>query len=66
MPITFIKIKDPLSQYTWVLWPAGYLPPNKENYSIVVRATDKSVNTQTIEMSPPFPNGATGYHRITT
>lgn len=60
------KIKDPLSQYTWVLWTAGYLPPNKENYSIVVRATDKSGNTQTIEMSPPFPNGATGYHTITT
>ncbi|HXV87975.1 MAG TPA: molybdopterin-dependent oxidoreductase [Nitrososphaeraceae archaeon] len=59
------KIKDPLSQYTWVLWTAGYLPPNIENYSIVVRATDKSGNTQTIEMSPPFPNGATGYHTIT-
>jgi DMSO/TMAO reductase YedYZ molybdopterin-dependent catalytic subunit len=59
------QIKDPLSQYTWVLWTAGYVPPNKENYSIVVRATDKSGNTQTIEMSPPFPNGATGYHTIT-
>ncbi|RPJ31187.1 MAG: hypothetical protein EHM25_03945 [Nitrosopumilales archaeon] len=59
------QIKDPLSQYTWVLWTAGYVPPNKENYSIVVRATDKTGNTQTTEMSPPFPNGATGYHTIT-
>jgi DMSO/TMAO reductase YedYZ molybdopterin-dependent catalytic subunit len=59
------KIKDPLSQYTWVLWTAGYLPPNNENYNIVVRATDKLGNTQTIDMNPPFPNGATGYHTIT-
>jgi DMSO/TMAO reductase YedYZ molybdopterin-dependent catalytic subunit len=58
------RIKDPLSQYTWVLWTAGYVPPNKENYKIVVRATDKTGNTQTTEMSPPFPNGATGYHTI--
>jgi DMSO/TMAO reductase YedYZ molybdopterin-dependent catalytic subunit len=59
------RIKVPLSQYTWVLWTAGYVPPNKENYKIVVRATDKTGNTQTTEMSPPFPNGATGYHTIT-
>ena len=59
------QIKDPLSQYTWVLWTAGYVPPNKENYRIVVRATDKTGNTQTTEMRPPFPNGATGYHTIT-
>jgi DMSO/TMAO reductase YedYZ molybdopterin-dependent catalytic subunit len=59
------QIKDPLSQYTWVLWTAGYVPPNKENYKIVVRATDKTGNIQTTEMSPPFPNGATGYHTIT-
>ena len=59
------KIKDPLSQYTWILWTAGYVPPNKENYGIVVRATDKTGKIQTTEMSPPFPNGATGYHTIT-
>ncbi|MGH9973009.1 MAG: molybdopterin-dependent oxidoreductase, partial [Nitrososphaeraceae archaeon] len=59
------QIKDPLSQYTWVLWTAGYVPPNKENYKIVVRATDKTGKVQTTEMSPPFPNGASGYHTIT-
>ena len=58
------QIKDPLSQYTWVLWTSGYVPPNKENYGIVVRATDKTGKIQTTEMSPPFPNGATGYHTI--
>ncbi len=59
------QIKDPLSKYTWVLWTAGYVPPNQENYKIVVRATDKSGKTQTTEMNPPFPNGATGFHTIT-
>ncbi|HXW12097.1 MAG TPA: molybdopterin-dependent oxidoreductase [Nitrososphaeraceae archaeon] len=58
-------VKDPLSKYTWVLWTAGYVPPNEENYSIVVRATDKTGKVQTTEMSSPFPNGATGYHTIT-
>jgi DMSO/TMAO reductase YedYZ molybdopterin-dependent catalytic subunit len=59
------QIKDPLSKYTWVLWTAGYVPPNNENYKIVVRATDKTGKIQTAGMSPPFPNGATGYHTIT-
>ena len=59
------QIKDPLSKYTWVLWTAGYVPPNQENYKIVVRATDKSGKTQTTDMNPPFPNGATGFHTIT-
>ena len=59
------QIKDPLSKYTWVLWTAGYVPPNNKNYNIVVRATDKSGKTQTTDMNPPFPNGATGYHTIT-
>jgi len=59
------QVKDPLSQYTWVLWTAGYVPPNKENYAIVVRATDRTGKIQTTVMSPPFPNGATGYHTIT-
>jgi len=60
------QIKDPLSKYTWVLWTAGYVPPNNKSYNIVVRATDKSGKTQATEMNPPFPNGATGYHTITT
>jgi DMSO/TMAO reductase YedYZ molybdopterin-dependent catalytic subunit len=59
------QIKDPLSKYTWVLWTAGYIPPKQENYKIVVRATDKSGKTQTTDMNPPFPNGATGFHTIT-
>ena len=59
------KIKEPLSQYTWVLWTAGFIPNNgKEHYKIVVRATDKKGNIQTSELNKPFPNGATGYHTV--
>ena len=57
-------IKDPLSKYTWVLWTAGYLPPDNVNYKIVVKATDKNGKVQTTEMRPPFPDGATGLHHI--
>ena len=57
-------IKDPLSRYTWVLWTAGYTPTGKENYKIVVRATDKTGQVQTAELNNPFPDGATGYHMV--
>jgi len=59
------QIKDPLSRYTWVLWTAGYVPPDAKNYKIIVRATDKTGKVQTSELTKPFPDGATGYHTIT-
>jgi DMSO/TMAO reductase YedYZ molybdopterin-dependent catalytic subunit len=57
-------IKDPLSRFTWVLWTAGFTPTGKENYNIVVRATDKTGQVQTSELNKPFPDGATGYHMV--
>ena len=42
----------------WVLdWDAK---PGK--YTIQVRATDKDGETQTADIAPPDPDGATGYH----
>jgi hypothetical protein len=59
------SIKQPLSNYTWVLWTTGFIPTTRSsNYTIVVRATDKTGNVQTASIRPPFPNGATGYHMI--
>ena len=59
------KIKEPLSQYTWVLWTAGVIPKERVgNYKIVVRATDKKGQVQISELRKPFPDGATGYHTI--
>lgn len=59
------SIKDPLSNYTWVLWTTGFTPSaGPGNYKIVVRATDKTGKVQTVNIRPPFPDGATGYHMI--
>ncbi len=45
----------------WVLdWDAA---PGK--YTIQVRATDKDGDTQTADLAPPDPDGATGYHTRT-
>jgi DMSO/TMAO reductase YedYZ molybdopterin-dependent catalytic subunit len=55
------KIKDPLSQYTWVLWNAEMDLTHNSKHKIVVRATDKTGNIQTDVYAEPFPNGATGY-----
>lgn len=57
-------IKNPLSQYTWVLWTAGSAPAGNENYNIIVRATDKIGQVQTAEFNEPFPDGATGYQTV--
>ena len=58
------KIKDPLSQYTWVLWNTELDLTGSNNHKIVVRATDKTGKIQTDQIQDPFPNGATGYHMI--
>ena len=58
-------VKEPLSQYTWVLWTAGFIPKEGgNNYKIIVRAIDKKGQVQTSELRKPFPDGATGYHTI--
>jgi hypothetical protein len=57
-------IKNPLSQYTWVLWTAGFTPSGNSNYKVIVRATDKAGQIQTAEINNPFPDGATGYHTV--
>lgn len=58
------EIKDPLSPYSWVIWATEISVANKDNYKIIVRATDKMGKVQTGEVREPFPNGATGYHMI--
>ncbi len=60
-------IKEPPSQYSWVLWAAELNLTNqqqKQEHKLSVRATDKMGNVQTSEMREPFPDGATGYHNI--
>lgn len=61
---TKASVKDPLSQYTWVLWSAQWNPPTAGEYRITVRATNKTGAVQTAQFSDSFPSGATGYHVI--
>jgi len=58
------SVKDPLSNYTWVLWTADWNPPSTGNFSLAVRATDGTGAVQTAVMATPFPSGATGYHIV--
>jgi len=60
-------LKDPLSQYSWVLWTTRLdLKENESNHNVYVRATDKTGKVQTAQISDPFPNGATGYYILST
>ncbi|MCX6535624.1 MAG: molybdopterin-dependent oxidoreductase [Actinobacteria bacterium] len=52
------------SDDTWRQWKYEYDAKPGE-YQIQVRATDKTGETQTEEVSPPDPDGATGYHTRT-
>jgi hypothetical protein len=46
------------------LWTAGFTPAGKENYKLVVRATDKTGQVQTAQFAKPFPDGSSGYQEI--
>jgi hypothetical protein len=48
---------------TWVQWVHDWTPEQPGTYELVVRATDGAGATQTAEVRPPAPDGATGWHR---
>ena len=48
-------VKDPLSQYTWVLWTSQFTSESKGAFDIVVRATDKTGQVQTSKLEICFP-----------
>ncbi len=56
------SIKDPLSNLTWVIWAAEWTPTQTGPHKIIVRATDGKGRVQEARVTPPFPEGATGYH----
>ena len=56
------SIKDPLSDLTWVLWAAEWTPGQPGIHKLMVRAVDGEGRIQEARITPPFPEGATGYH----
>jgi DMSO/TMAO reductase YedYZ molybdopterin-dependent catalytic subunit len=58
------KLEKPLSALAWTIWTYNWTPPNEGRFSIMVRATDGTGETQTNQENPPAPDGATGYHTV--
>jgi len=56
-------LKRPLSNLTWVLWEVPWQPAVGK-YTVVARAIDMEGNVQDPQITPPLPDGATGYHAI--
>ncbi len=58
------QLSEPLSDKAWVQWRHAMDLPAGGKYRLQVRATDGTGQTQTSAVSPPAPDGATGYHTI--
>ena len=54
-------LKAPISNLAWTLWAIELQGLSTGFYNVYARATDDSGNTQTSNISAPFPRGATGY-----
>jgi Bacterial Ig domain len=48
---------------TWRQWVYRW-NATSGHHTVAVRATDATGQTQTADLAPPAPNGATGYHTI--
>ena len=57
------RLSGALSENTWVQWLSEW-DATPGAHRLQVRATDGHGNTQTAELAPPAPSGATGYHTI--
>ena len=57
------RLSGVLSEHTWVQWTHMW-EATPGAHRLQVRATDGDGNTQTADLAPPAPSGATGYHTI--
>lgn len=57
------EVTEPLTKDAWVQWKLPWKAASG-SYAISVRATDGEGVTQTKEVTPPAPDGATGHHTI--
>jgi DMSO/TMAO reductase YedYZ molybdopterin-dependent catalytic subunit len=57
-------LKQPLGAVTWTLWELPWTPTRADKYALVARMIDLQGDVQQPVLADPFPNGATGYHRI--
>jgi DMSO/TMAO reductase YedYZ molybdopterin-dependent catalytic subunit len=57
------RLSAPISKSTWVQWLVDW-DAAPGSHDIEVRATDGTGEVQTDQRTPPAPDGARGYHRI--
>ncbi len=57
------ELSESLSDNSWRQWVVDW-DPSPGAYQVRVRATDGEGDTQTDEIVPPAPNGATGWHTV--
>jgi DMSO/TMAO reductase YedYZ molybdopterin-dependent catalytic subunit len=56
------ELSEPLSENAWVQWRVQWDVTSEGRHVLRCRATDGFGETQTREMRPPAPDGATGWH----
>ncbi len=57
-------LRQPLGAVTWTLWELPWTPASASTYAIVARMIDLQGYYQQPVLADTFPNGASGYHRI--
>ncbi len=57
-------VKPPLGQNAWQFWSLEWMPPQKGEYVLKVRATDGKGAPQPASPEPTLPDGAQGYHTV--
>ncbi|HVC35480.1 MAG TPA: molybdopterin-dependent oxidoreductase [Chloroflexota bacterium] len=58
------NLRQPLSPLAWTTWTLDWHPSTPGWHRLVVRATDGLGQPQRADVTPPIPDGATGYHSI--
>ncbi len=59
------ELSEPLSEDAWVQWKVDWEVAEEGRHVLRCRATDGEGETQTEEVVPPAPDGATGWHSRT-
>ena len=57
-------LRPAASRLTWVTWSLLWTPTTPGWHRLTVRATDGLGQPQRSDITPPIPDGATGYHAI--
>lgn len=57
-------LDPPISAFSWRFWKAQWRPSRPGGYTLTVRATDGSANSQESTATNSFPTGSTGLHSV--